>query len=194
VRRLPFFTSSIGVDFHDLRHIFCQGFKYHTYLDPIFSALNGHQNDYNWLIADFVCYPKGTAANAVLGISPCGTTCPDYRFLSGEELTKLIHTEHIQWIWGVFCAFEKHISLDEILAHPLPCSESYAALYQLPVSMQHPLSQIEIYAQYSSATVFLSRSEEPTALLRSTFPKSQHLSDYIVSSKKRNFRIPHIFR
>ena len=171
-----------------------QDLKCHTYLNPIFSALKDCQNDYNWLIADFECYPKSTDANDGLGISPNGTDYPDYRFFSGEKLTQLINSENIQWIWGVFCAFEKHISLDEILAHPLPCSEGYAALYQLPVSMQHPLSQIEVYAVDSSATVFLSRSEEFTALLHSAFPKSQRLSDYILSPKKRNFRIPHIFR
>lgn len=168
--------------------------KYHTYLEPIFSAIGNRQNDYNWLIADFVCYPKSTRLNEALGISPSGTDCPAYRFFSGEELTQLIRTENVQWIWGVFCAFEKHVPLDEILSYPLPMSEGYDGLYRLPVAMQHPLSQVEIYADDSSATIFLSRKEHLTSLLRAAFATYTDLHEYISRPKRRTPLVCDIFR
>ncbi len=168
--------------------------KYHTFLQKIFDSINNRQKEYNWLITDFICYPQSSEASNALGITPSGTDCPDYRFFSGEELTALIAKEDFQWIWGAFCGFEKHIPLSEILAHPLPVSESYAELYRLPVSMQHPLSCIEIYAEDSSATVFLSKDAKLTELYRAGFPRSTDLSEYIQNPNRQHCPILDIFR
>ena len=89
-----------------------KGESYYTYLGKVFDAMGGRQKDYNWLITDCECYPSDPKAEAMVR----GDSC----WISGEALTALVERENFQWIWAVFSGFDKHISLREVLAHPLP--------------------------------------------------------------------------
>jgi hypothetical protein len=79
--------------------------------------------------------------------------------LSGSELTAIVGHEDFQWICAVFSAFEKDIPLETILKHPLPYADGNPGFWKNPLTIQHPLAQIEIVAFDSSLTLFLSRKK-----------------------------------
>lgn len=148
-----------------------KGESYYTYLGKFFGAMGGRQKDYNWLITDCECYPSDPKAEAMLR----GDSC----WISGEALTALVERENFQWIWAVLSGFDKHVSLREVLAHPLPYADGYPGFWRLPLTMQHPLAQLEIVAWDSSLTLFFSREKGLTARFRQAYPQSQALEDYL---------------
>ena len=75
--------------------------------------------------------------------------------------------------------FDKHVSLREVLAHPLPYADGYPGFWRLPLTMQHPLAQVEIVAWDSSLTLFFSREKDLTARFRQAYPQSQALEEYL---------------
>ena len=94
-------------------------------------------------------------------------------------LTALVERENFQWIWAVLSGFDKHISLREVLAHPLPYADGHPGLRRLPLPLQHPLAQVEIVAWDSSLTLFFSREKDLTARFLQAYPQSQALEDYL---------------
>lgn len=93
--------------------------------------------DYNWLITDVECY-QSDVYNYEISNQCC--------WLTGENLKKSIQNDVSQWIWGVFSAFEKNISLDEILDYELPYANGYEGFWKNPLTIQHPLACIEVVA------------------------------------------------
>lgn len=126
--------------------------KYYTYMSKVFEAINNAQNNYNWLIADCMCYPQNREIDDLLN--------QDYCWISGEELTSLVEKEDFQWIWGVLCGFEKDISLEEVLKYPLPYIQNENLYGNNPVSVQHPLSTLEIAAVDSAYTLLITKNKE----------------------------------
>lgn len=89
-----------------------KGEVYYTDLKTVFDSIGNRQTEYNWLITDCVCYPDNPKTDAMLSKQYC--------WISGEELTSLVHAENFQWIWAVLCGFDKTVALSEILEYSLP--------------------------------------------------------------------------
>ena len=160
--------------------------RYYTYLKAVFDAIENRQVAYNWLITDTEIVAHSSRLDA-LNTSvhwkhedgkPLAISAPDYYFLSGEELTKIITEDDSQWIWGVLSGFEKSIPLDEILEYPLPKADGYEDFWKNPPSIQHPLATMEIVSWDSSCVLLLSSKEEIVENFRNAFPKCQDLSAY----------------
>ena len=101
--------------------------------------------------------------------------------MTGDELTEMIEAEDFQWIWGVFSAFPKDISEEKVLEYALPEADGNVEIWQNPVSIQHPLAEIEIIAWDSSATVFISKKDGIVDLLRERNESAMDLEEYNVS-------------
>ena len=144
-----------------------KGEKHYTHLQSIFENLDNMQKEYNWLITDGVCYPKDKEMHDKLW--------SNYTWFTGEELTKLVEYQDFQWIWGAIIGFIKEIQLADILNHPLPISQDYNGYFENPFSLQHPLSDVEIYAFDSSATILLSKEKNIVDKFRLAFPLSENL-------------------
>lgn len=129
---------------------------HYTYLSHVFACLEGEQRRYNWLIADWECYPKDEDMQALFS--------RDYLWMNGDELTAFIEREDFQWVWGVLCGFEKKVTLEEVLRTPLPNAQEYNGYYQSPVAMQHPLASMEIVPTDSSYVLVVSK--EPAVIER----------------------------
>ena len=129
-----------------------EGEKYFTYLKSIFGAIDNIQKDYNWLISGHECYPQDVNYAEKLSAKWC--------WMTGTELTEMIENEDFQWIWGVFSAFSKDVTKEEVLKYKLPNADGNDRIWQNPISMQHPLSLMEIIAWDSSMTIFISRSDD----------------------------------
>ena len=142
--------------------------RFYTYMSAVFQAIENRQRQYNWLIADCECYPKDKEIAQLLN--------QEYCWLSGDELTAIVEKEDFQWIWGVLYGYEKCVSLEEVLNYPLPSAEGYSAYYDNPVSLQHPLSTVEMIAWDSSWTVIVSKDKTITDGYLAHFPKAEELS------------------
>ena len=145
-----------------------KGERYYTHLLEILLAIEPIQKNFNWFITNCECFPKSPKYDEQFS--------KEYAFLSGEALTSLVEEENFQWIWAVFSAFEKDVSLEEILTYPLPFADHNPAFWKNPLTIQHPLAQIEIVAFDSSLTLFLSRRKPHVDLFRNAFPESEDLT------------------
>lgn len=148
-----------------------KGEKYYTDLVRVFEAINNKQMNYNWLITDCECYPEDAEIAEMLNRKYC--------WLSGEELTTLVTKDRFQWIWAVLSGFEKSTELSEVLKYDLPACKDNYALWKTPVTMQHPLAQIEIVPFDSSCTLLFSRNEEIVDAFRNYFQFSEKLEEYM---------------
>ncbi len=141
-----------------------------TFLKEMFDFLNHIQTEYNWLITGHECYPS----NPVYVEKLAGQYC----WITGTELTKMVEDEDFQWIWGVFSAFPKHIQKKEVLNYVLPLADGYDGFWQNPLSIQHPLAEIEIVAWDSSATLVISKNDKLIYDLQEKNPFMENLEMY----------------
>ena len=148
-----------------------KGEKYYTYLKKLFDAIGNRQKEFNWLITDCVCYPDNPKTDAMLSKNYC--------WISGDELTELITKEDFQWIWGVLSAFDKSVTLEEVLKYDLPRAEDYNGFWQRPISMQHPLARIEIVPWDSSMTMIFSDDQSIIDSFRAAYPFSEDFEAYL---------------
>ena len=99
--------------------------------------------------------------------------------MSGEELTDLVSKNDFQWVWAVLSAFDKSVELSEVLKYDLPYADGYKGFWEKPVSIQHPLAQMEIVSWDSSLTLFFSKDKEDVDAFLKYFPSSEHLEEFI---------------
>lgn len=144
--------------------------KTYTHLGNVFSALDGIEKDYNWLISDTECVPNIKEYEELFA--------KEYCWLSGKELSEIVKKDDFQWIWGVLCAFEKDVSLEEALSYPLPLARDYNGYFQNPVSLQHPLSTLEIFAFDSSYTIIISKDKAIIDGYLRHLPKCEDLFEF----------------
>ena len=141
--------------------------KYYTYMSKVFQAMDNAQLQYNWLITGCICYPQNNDIEKLLN--------QEYCWLTGDELSAIIEQEDFQWIWGCLCGFTKDITMEEVLKYPLPSAEDYKGYYQNPVSLQHPLSSVEIVPSDSSWTLIISKGKNIIDSYLKIYPKCEDL-------------------
>jgi len=147
-----------------------KGENYYTYMRAIFTSIKNIQNKYNWLITDF---------EGIDGI-PFYDLFGDksYIWISGEELTAIIDRDDFQWIWAVLSGFRKNISQEEVLKHGFPYADGYTGFWKSPVTIQHPLADVEIVPWDSSLTLIISKDDNIINDFRSAFPLSEDLEEH----------------
>lgn len=147
-----------------------KGDRYFTFLKNLFVSIGNVQKEYNWLITGHECYPQNMEyAKKLSG---------EYCWITGDELTNMVENENFQWIWGVFSAFPKNISQQEVLKSKLPYADGNTGLWQNPVSIQHPLAEMEIVAWDSSMTVIISKNDDIIEKLIESRPWAEDLEKY----------------
>lgn len=141
---------------------------FYTYMDKVFTAINNIQLNYNWLITNYECncYPDETILYN-----------KDYVWISGEELTKIVYSNKIQFIWGAFSAFDKSILQDNVLKYPLPYSDS-PDFWIKDFKIQHPLAEIEIVPWDSGLVLLISNNDEIVDTFLKKCPLAEDLSEY----------------
>lgn len=155
-----------------------RGEKYYTYLPKLFDAIDNAQLNYNWLITDCFCNVDTPVEREVDEKGYC--------WISGEDLTKLVQENHIQWIFAVLSGFSKNVLLSDVLNYPLPYADGYGAFWHNPVSMQHPLATMEIVPWDSSLTLFFSTERELVCRFMAGYPDSEDLTVYNARYEKQD--------
>ena len=89
--------------------------------------------------------------------------------------------EDFQWIWAALSGFDKAIPLSEVLKYELPTAVDYSGHWHLPLSIQHPLAEIEIYPWDSSGTMIFSRDKSIFDDFLSFFPFSKRMEDELTN-------------
>ena len=143
-------------------------------IQEVFEAINNIQLNYNWLITEcvhgIVDVPE---INSILSRE-------DYCWLTGKELTRHIAGAPRSYVpAGMFTGFPEEISLEEVLQYPLPTWES-PYFWQNPLTLQHPLAQVEIVPWDGMYVLILSRDEKIVRDFRRHFPAdaTQDLEEY----------------
>jgi len=147
-----------------------KGEKFYTYLPKLFDVIDNAQLDYNWLITDCFCNTKTQIEEDIDEKGYC--------WISGEELTKFVRENDVQWIWAVLSGFSKEIPLSEVLTQPLPFADGYSGFWHNPISVQHPLATVEIVPWDSSLTLFFSTDKDLVDKFMTGYPYSEDLTAY----------------
>lgn len=160
--------------------------SWYTDLNTVFLGVGDVLGKYNWLITDSEVNSNHSIYEQ-LNTKPyyikkndewVKLPSPEYAFLPGEDLMKLLGNGFCQWIWGVLSGFEKTIPLDRILSHPLPYADGYRGFWENPPTIQHPLADVEIVPWDGTLVLVISKNKEIVDRFRAAFPHSKDLSDY----------------
>jgi len=143
--------------------------KSFTDLREVFDVLGCIATKYNWMLSDYECsiYPSAKIP-----------TNEQYAWLTGSELASVLVEHEIQFIWGVATAYTKEVKLEEILKHPLPFADGNEAFWKPEVTMQNPLSEIEIVPWDSSLLLVIAKSKELVEMFARKYPNSDDLAKY----------------
>lgn len=140
---------------------------FYTDLRLVFQAFVGRQQEFNWLITNLDC-----------NVFPTGLRPKQPIWLSGQELTKLVEQQDIQFIWGVLSGFPRDVTLDLNQLEFEPYADGNSALWQPNVAIQHPLAVVELICWDSSATLLLSQDDDLAQRFRKFFPEAIDLDLY----------------
>jgi len=138
-------------------------------MDEIFLAFNNMQLNYNWLITDYECndYPDE--------MIPYNK---EYVWISGRNLWRVVCENEIQFIWGVFSAFSKDVTLNNVLKYSLPYADGNPNFWVKNINMQHPLAEIEIVPWDSSLVLLISKHDEIIESFLNYSPYAEDLVTY----------------
>ena len=146
-----------------------KGIEYYTDMNAMLEPIREDVAAYNWLVTDCECnhYPDSkTQFDA------------EYAWLSGEDLLASVDKHDIQFIWAVFSAFPKHVTLEDVLKHDRPYADGYTGFWNTPVGIQHPLAEIEIVSFDSSLVLVIAKDDALAARFQKQFPLSEDLEQY----------------
>ncbi|QVK19578.1 hypothetical protein KHQ81_06285 [Mycoplasmatota bacterium] len=144
----------------------------HTDVKAIFSSLEGLEEGYNWLITDFELnyYPKEFKNKEII-------------WISGEELSNILNTNNIQFIWGVLSGFNKSINIDINKLDIVPFADGNTTFWTNYAEIQHPLASVEIVCFDSSLTIFSSNNNDILQKFNNKFSDAVDLKRYNSFSK-----------
>ncbi len=147
-----------------------KGENEYSYLKNVFCEINEISEKYNWLISYPECYPQSKELQEKMK--------KDYIWMSGLEVKHMLYLDDFQWIWGVFSGFSPNILLEDILKYQLPYADGYTGFWRNPITLQHPLADIELVAWDSSCTLFVSRDETIIKKISTIYPQAEDLETY----------------
>lgn len=139
-------------------------------LKELFNAMDNSQNEYNWLITSYECYPQN--------IQNIEKLSGDWCWITGNELTHMVELEDFQWVWGVLTAFPKEIVMEEVLKYKFPQADGYRGFWENPISMQHPLGKIEIVAWDGTIMLVISEEKNIVDCISSRISEVENLETY----------------
>ena len=146
-----------------------KGETYYTDLYKLLDSLDGLHLNYKWLVSHTEC---STFDNETYELFD-----NKYVILSGDKLMAAAKRSHQFW-WGTFSAFDPSISDDEILKYPLPENDMYPGFWKLPLTIQHPLAQMELVAWDASLTLVITKDIALPEKFRQFYPLARDLAEH----------------
>ncbi|MFI8707996.1 hypothetical protein ACIGHG_13120 [Bacillus sp. NPDC077411] len=146
--------------------------KYHTDLRIIFDAFQGRQLEFNWLVTDLECVTN--SKKGIIESHPIVNQ--DVIFITGEELNQFINTYEVQFIWGVFSAFDKSINININQLSVKPYASGNNNFWNGNPVIQHPSAVLEIVCWDSSLTLLLSKDKDIDSKFQRYFKSAKDLN------------------
>ena len=144
--------------------------RWYTDMNTPFEKVSELSERYNWLVTNPEnCYEKESLRRVFER---------EIQWYTGPELKTLLEQEKAQWIWGVFSGFPQNISKEEVLRYPVPWANDYEGYWKNPLTIQHPLAEVEITAWDSTLTLFISRNERLLKKFAALYPACEDLETY----------------
>ncbi len=134
-------------------------------LHDIVSALGDISGQFNWLISDYQLFSSNDDLIPVE---------KDYIWLNGDDFRKLLDTDLFA-VWCVISAFPKNVALEDVLEFDLPYADGNPGFWVDDVSLQTPLTELEIVVFDSSSCFILSKYRSHRDRFLNAFPGSYDL-------------------
>lgn len=99
-------------------------------------------------------------------------------WILGEDLTRVVFENNIQFIWGVFSAFDKNIKIEDVLKYPLSYADGNPSFWSNNYKMQNPLAEIEIVSWDSASVLIIAKQDEVVDYFLKSFPLAEDLIEY----------------
>ena len=149
-----------------------KGERAYSYFSGVFSAISPAVAERNWLITGYENYPEA--------LEPYGGNLGREAFfwVQGERLEEIVRQQDYPWYWGVLSGFKKEVPLHQVISYGLPYADGYTGFWKNPISIQHPMADIEIVAWDSALTLLISRDEAIAQAFRNAYPRSEDLETY----------------
>ena len=147
----------------------------YSYFKEIFWRINEISENYNWLISYPECYPQNKEFQEINR---------DYIWISGEDLKNILYLDDFQWIWGVLSGLPRNILLEDALKYQLPYADGYTGFWKNPITLQHPLADIELVAWDGSCTVFICKNELLAEKILAIYNQAEDLEKYNAKNMK----------
>jgi len=143
--------------------------KYFTNFKEVFDMLGEEAHKHNWLLSGYECnsYPSERIPFA-----------EPFVWLSGDELLMILEKHEFQFIWCVATAYTKETAFEEVMRYPIPFADGYEGFWTPCISMQNPLSVLEIVSWDSTFLLIISKSEEIIERFAHEYPASTDLVEY----------------
>ena len=153
-----------------------KGEKHYTYMSRVFSAIHNVQKDYNWLITYVEAYPANKQIAERLTL--------DCVWMTGYALTDIVSQEDFQWIWAVLSGFPQSITEEQAMQYSLPYAEGNKGFWKNPITIQHPLAEIEIVPWDSSLVLVISKNPKIVHDFLASMPLAEDLETYNSRTKE----------
>ncbi len=147
-----------------------KGEKGYSYFKQIFDKITVLSTDYNWLISYPECYPNDKEWEKKLQ--------KKYLWISGKEIKDIFRLGDFQWVWGVLSGFSQNILSEDVLKYPLPYADGYPGFWKNPVTLQHPLAEIEIVAWDSCCTLCIAKEKQIIDEFLKVYNQAEDLEKY----------------
>ena len=142
--------------------------KFFVSLKEIIDVLD-NVTEYNWLLSYYECTaivpPKELPFEK------------DFVWLNGNTLLQSLQKDP-PFFWCVATAYNKCILLDDVLKYPLPFADGYIGFWKSEITMQNPLSEVEIVLWDASLVLVFSKSKAIVEKYAKEYPVSMDLQEY----------------
>lgn len=152
--------------------------EFFTYLKPIFASINERQLEYNWLLTDVELNVNFDVLIDYAEQYHVNERNDNRYWITGKQLTSLVNTHEIQFIWGVLSGFRKSeiIDINNLIVKPF--ADGYPGFWVPEVTVQHPKAEIEIVCWDSTSTLLISEDQLIVEEFKRYFKDARHLDEY----------------
>lgn len=144
-----------------------RGIEKYTNLSLFLPSIKEDIMSYNWLLSDIDSNYHSDS------ISKNG-----YEFLSGKEFLELILKNEYKFVWGVFTAFSKEKTVEEIVSKGIPFAEGYTGFWENPITMQNPLAITEMVLWDGILALIVSHNDDTVNCFLDFYNASENLETY----------------
>ena len=146
-----------------------RGFRFYTNMRTLLEPIKDDFQRYNWLVTDCECnrYPDPRIQHNA-----------EYSWISGSDFLEIVNKHDIYFIWAVFSAIPKTLSIEDVLQFEFPYADGYPGFWQNPIGIQHPLAEMEIVPWDSSLVLLISKDEATISHFQAQFPLCEDLEQY----------------